>query len=178
MKHYGGIIDEFITKASWAAYCGSEADSSSFEKLDSLTLEHLFPEGVHNQNMARCCLSGLWLLYNFLDRSHDISQEIKTPEGSFWHAIMHRIEQDFWNSKYWYSQVGDHPVIDELSQHAAKLVVGAEQTSAIHCGSWSVDGFVDLCEAERGTNGIAQSLACVEWMTLFDFCYKGAGGKQ
>ncbi len=63
-----------------------------------------------DRNMAEACLAGLWLLHNQLDRSHRLSQEIHTPTGSLWHAIMHRREGDYDNAKYWLRQVGDHPV--------------------------------------------------------------------
>lgn len=60
------------------------------------------------------CESGLWLLAGDLDRSHIISQDDHSPEGSFWHAIMHRREGDFSNSKYWFRRVGDHSLFDQL----------------------------------------------------------------
>ena len=46
----------------------------------------------------------LWL-YGFLDESHSIAQGIDSAEGSYWHALMHRSEGDFSNSKYWYRRV-------------------------------------------------------------------------
>ena len=71
--------------------------------------------------MAACCIAGVWLLHDFLDESHTISQGIDTPSGSFWHAIMHRREGDFSNAKYWFRRVGQHPVFDALGQRAAEL---------------------------------------------------------
>src|SRR3972149_251074 len=47
-----------------------------------------------DRDMAACCLAGAWLLYDYLDNSHTISQSIKTHTGSFWHGIMHRREGD------------------------------------------------------------------------------------
>src|SRR5947209_3766436 len=69
------------------------------------------PLAVSDDAMARACLGGLWLRFDFLDESHKISQEIETPTGSFWHAIMHRREGDFANSKYWWRRVGKHPAL-------------------------------------------------------------------
>src|SRR5947209_20388135 len=68
--------------------------------LRALTPDMLFPKGVGDRQMARACLAGLWLLHDFLDESHEISQEISTPFGSYWHGIMHRRELDFANAKY------------------------------------------------------------------------------
>lgn len=56
--------------------------------------------------------AGLWLYVDELERSHEISQNLPSPLGSLWHAIMHRREGDFSNSKYWYRQAGTHPLPD------------------------------------------------------------------
>ena len=50
----------------------------------------LAPAAAVDNDMAQCCVSGLWLLYDFLDESHVISQDINTTTGSYWHGIMHR----------------------------------------------------------------------------------------
>src|SRR5436853_177494 len=80
-------------------------------------------------DMAACCIAGVWLLHDYLDESHKISQAIDTTSGSFWHAIMHRREGDFSNAKYWFRHVGTHPVFDAIGQRAAELaaVRGQEQ---------------------------------------------------
>src|SRR5262245_31217087 len=69
-----------------------------------------------DRRLADCCRAGLWLAFGFLDQSHEISQGIETAEGSYWHALMHRREPDFGNSKYWFRQLGTHPVYAELAQ--------------------------------------------------------------
>jgi hypothetical protein len=42
---------------------------------------------VADADMAAACRSGLWLAFNYLDESHEISQGLHTAEGSFWHAL-------------------------------------------------------------------------------------------
>ena len=71
------------------------------------------PRKLADRDMARACLCGLWLAHNYLDESHRISQEIENPTGSFWHAIMHRREGDYSNSKYWFRRVGRQDVPGE-----------------------------------------------------------------
>src|SRR5262245_30984412 len=61
--------------------------------------------GTADEDMASACQAGLWLAFDFLFESHAISQELHTPEGSFWHAIMHSREPDASNSKYWWRRV-------------------------------------------------------------------------
>ncbi len=55
--------------------------------------------------------AGLWLYVDDLDRSHVISQSIKDKTGSYWHAIMHRREGDFSNSRYWHNRAAEHPLL-------------------------------------------------------------------
>src|SRR5437868_4066766 len=78
-------------------------------------------------DLPPACAAGLWLYFDFLDESHAISQELDTPEGSYWHAIMHRREPDAWNSKYWWRKVGPHPVLARLREEAP--AVGYEFTT-------------------------------------------------
>lgn len=66
-------------------------------------------------------VAGLWLLAGELDRSHDISQNLDSATGSYWHGIMHRREGDFTNAKYWMRRAAGHPAIEELASHIASL---------------------------------------------------------
>lgn len=43
-------------------------------------------------------LSGEW------DRSHKIVQDIDNSTASWIHAVLHKIEGDEWNSRYWYAK--------------------------------------------------------------------------
>lgn len=121
---------------------------------------------VVDPDAARACLAGLWLYFDYLDESHAVSQELHTPEGSFWHAVMHRREPDAFNAKYWWRRVGRHPVLDRLRAAAGD---GRYTTP---------EAFVDECERVRGTNTPAEEAArrvqLVEWCLLFDHCYRGA----
>ena len=67
---------------------------------------------------ALAAVSGLLLWNGNLDRSHTISQGIENPTGSYWHGIMHRMEGDYWNAKYWFRRVGRHPAMSRLRDAA------------------------------------------------------------
>ncbi|HBE63603.1 MAG TPA: hypothetical protein DDX19_12870 [Rhodopirellula baltica] len=71
--------------------------------------------------------SGLWLLAGDLDRSHTISQDESSSEGSFWHGIMHRREGDFGNAKYWFHRVGRHSILSDLSGMYPELHSDADE---------------------------------------------------
>ena len=120
--------------------------------------------------MAGACLAGLWLRFNCLDESHGVSQELHTPEGSFWHAILHRREPDPGNSKFWWRSVGSHPVLRQL----------VEQAPALGYGYTDPFTFVDYCERMRGKGGndeqVAERVQELEWRLLFDWCCRRAVG--
>lgn len=105
--------------------------------------------------LTSASLAGLWLLAGDLEASHEISQSDHSPEGSFWHGIMHRREGDFGNAKYWFRRVGRHEVLDQL----VRTDYGAP------------DRFVDRCEqASDATSQSLVSLQWLEWQHLFFAC--------
>jgi hypothetical protein len=113
-----------------------------------------------------------WLLYaGFGTECHSVAQDLASREGSYWHAIYHRMEPDAWNSKYWFRQVGSHPVFPALARRAAQ--------AGWNSGSyWDPSKFVDFVmqsierqdevQIER-----AQSIQLAEWELLFEFCVSG-----
>jgi hypothetical protein len=154
-------------------------------ELQALSLEDVFSgQSVADRNAAAACLSGLWLLHDFLDESHTISQSITTPTGSYWHGIMHRREPDYSNAKYWFRRVGEHPVFDELGRVAADLTgpkATSEAARSLQLGTdWDPFAFVDLCQSvgagRSELDQICRELARAEWELLFDFSYRKALG--
>ena len=130
--------------------------------------------------MAAACRAALWLYHNFLDESHAISQELHTPTGSYWHALMHRREPDFSNAAYWFRRVGSHPVYDALRPAAAELATDAPPDAAFlrTQAAWEPFAFVDLCAAalvgRANCEPLCQQIQKREWELLFDWCYRQA----
>jgi hypothetical protein len=120
----------------------------------------------HSRSTAPLVRCGLWLLCGDLNASHEISQTVETPDGSFWHGIMHRREGDFWNSKYWFRRVGKHPALAAL----AATPYGDAQK------------FVDRCEAVSGSDHAAQAnlmeLQWREWQELFAHTVQAASAAK
>jgi hypothetical protein len=133
-----------------------------------------------DRDMATACQAGLWLAFDFLDEAHTISQELLTAEGSYWHALMHRREPDFSNSKYWFRRVGAHPVYDSLGHEAALLAAGAPARAAFlgTQADWDPFAFVDLCEAsydeKAPCHNLCRQVQRVEWELLFARCFRRA----
>lgn len=145
--------------------------------LANLTIEQLCDGSpVRDAAAARCCLAGLWLWNDFLEESHRISQGIDTPEGSYWHGIMHRREPDPGNAKYWFRLVGNHPVFPRLAAKAAQLSAGG-MTVTNDC--WDPAAFIDWsCRLAAGSDEEQQAreIAAVEWRLLFAHCMRRACG--
>lgn len=153
--------------------------------LEAMSIETAFADRrVADRQMAELCLGAVWLLHDFLDQSHHISQGVETPTGSYWHGIMHRREPDYGNAKYWFRRVGGHPIHAELHR-AARALAGQTPDDAAAAllaqGSWDAFGFVDLCQ-EAASGGSQAETLCRriqqrEWELLFDFCYQRAVGQ-
>ena len=139
------------------------------------------PRQVVDPSMALACHAGLWLAHNFLDESHEISQQIETPTGSFWHAIMHRREGDFDNAAYWFRRVREHAIYQPLGAAVAAGEASDPQLASLTpAGHWDPLAFVQLVRSVvTGRTGKPTAAACrriarLEWQLLWDFCYQQA----
>ena len=110
------------------------ATHDAADRLRMLKPEQLLTKPVASLPDAKGLLAGLWLWHDWLDSSHTISQDIHTPTGSFWHAIMHRREGDFCNAKYWYARCQRHPTLAAMAPTPTTSSIPCRPTSAC-CGS-------------------------------------------
>jgi len=170
---YGGLV---VKGDGW---------KPAWDMLRRLTPQGLLAGPLHSERHARAMLAGLWLWHDWLDESHQISQNLETATGSFWHAIMHRREGDFSNAKYWYARCRHHPALAQIPAMArATLGAGATTTAPLHDllkGEWDPDGFVDVVEAvhRKGDDPLhatAVKLQQIEWKALFAHCAQRAAG--
>lgn len=134
------------------------------QRLQAASAERLFPRS----RSARAAFSGLWLYFSCREEAHTIAQDIAAPEGSYWHAIVHRQEPDPSNAAYWFRQVGAHPIFASLAQRAREtgLDLGAR---------WDPFAFIEICERARSQPASqlerqALQVQTIEWQLLFDYC--------
>lgn len=150
-------------------------NASVRQLLQNATPEAVAPDAPSNE-LAACCLSALWLWHDFLDESHEISQDLPSAEGSYWHGIMHRKEPDYSNAKYWYRRVGDHPIFPSLLQRVRNITAPKSRAAQqlADGGDWDPYAFVDLCASAARSGDdteFSQAVAWAEWELLFDYCY-------
>jgi hypothetical protein len=177
-ENYGKFFSDLIDPQRLNDLGPGHADDKSKEKISSINLEQAFEhDKIKNTNYSNACLAGIWLHHDFLDESHTVSQNILTTSGSFWHGIMHRREGDYWNSKYWFRQVGDHPIFSFI-QSGVSQIDSSTRLSELHRKSWDPFLFVDMVQKYIGTDSdqedLCKKIQRLEWQILFDYCYQQA----
>lgn len=150
---------------------GSCSSEEAARRLREASPRGLFPKA----RASEAALSGLWLYFSCLEESHQLSQEISTPEGSFWHGIMHRQEPDAGNAAYWFRRTGRHPVFEPLREEAAGILAEYPAINFRLGTAWDPFDFIDLCERARRKPGsseeeAAKKIQLTEWQLLFDYC--------
>jgi hypothetical protein len=160
------------------------APAQARELLDGVEAGQLVEGIVTSQAHASMMLAALWLWHDGLDECHRIVQDKPDATGSFWHAIMHRREGDFSNSKYWYARCANHPALDVLGAQAGAVVnsMPADRSLLrVVMRGFDPNALVDLAEEVRDRPNderyrAAVSLQQLEWRILFDHCVRLAVG--
>jgi hypothetical protein len=143
--------------------------------LMSIDSAKLFP---HARD-ARAALSGLLLLAGQWDLSHEVSQTVASREGSYWHAIAHRIEPDSSNAAYWFTRVGEHPIFNPLREESAALLAASKTNwrlgTELHQKNWDTNLFAKWCDEARKLPAsekyrVAREIQQAECNLLFTWC--------
>lgn len=150
---------------------GRCSSPEALAKLQTSTSAALFP----NSRAPEAALGALYLYFSCLDQAHEIAQSVDSPEGAYWHGVVHRQEPDPGNAGYWFRQVPTHPVFPELGA-AAKSI-------GVLDGRWDPIQFVEICERARRQPGsplerMAIETQRAEWQLLFDYCAHNESGAE
>ena len=116
-------------------------------------------------------VAGLWLYVDELDKAHAACQDLNTPTGAFWHAIMHRREGDFSNAKYWFRRAVKHPALGRID------LTGGGAGSGTAVAAYDAQALVDRVEQAHRSGDADNYPALVaaqkkEGKALFGWCVK------
>jgi hypothetical protein len=150
-----------------AASCG---DSDKSLLLSSP--RDLFP----SSRAPDASLAGLLLYLNCWEEAHNIAQDIPTPEGSYWHAVIHRMEPDAGNSGYWFRHVGRHAIFPDLQMRAEAIARQHPEAGYQSSAEWDPFRFIDFCERANAQPGSENEQAAIEiqqaeWELLMQWCH-------
>lgn len=134
---------------------------------------------------ATALRAGLFQWHDALDESHECSQSIEGQgrhrAGDYWHAIMHRREPDYGNSKYWFRRVGSHLIFPELARRAESIITVSlpDWKDRLLRNGWDPFAFADLCEVVAGKNqpereAAAEAIQEIEMLLLLGSTYQDA----
>jgi hypothetical protein len=144
-------------------------------------------ERIHVANAKGATLTalraGLFLLNDLFDESHACSQSIEGEgryhTGDYWHAILHRREPDYGNSKYWFRRVGKHPIFTDLAMGVEHRLQRSAISNPLANGAWDPFAFVDLCAAAESDPVLkewCEQVQYLEMLLLLEFSYREAAG--
>jgi hypothetical protein len=130
----------------------------------------LVADAVSHPALARRpdLVAGLWLYVDELDKSHDACQDLDTPTGAYWHAIVHRREGDFANAKYWFRRAANHPALDLIDLTGGGA--GSGTAVAAYDPHETVDRVQRAVDRDDPTNPALASVQHKEWKALFNWC--------
>ncbi len=159
----------------------NSVSSQFIKKIRSLSDQDLCGGSVKNHDFAQAARAGLLLATGGLEEAHRIVQELETSEAYYWHGIVHRREPDWSNAQYWFRQLGDHPVFNELTRvinHATSPIKETEN-AIFPSKAWDPFRFIDLCkDCEKGARSerMVELLALqqCEIEMLLDYCMRKA----
>jgi hypothetical protein len=104
---------------------------------------------------AKCIRSLLYLAAGGVDQAHRIVQEISTSDAAYIHGIIHRIDDDFDNARYWFRRAGMQPATAEMYRRAA-----ANSLTVAGHPIWDPLLVTDMVETSR-TAGVTQELRAI-----------------
>lgn len=187
------VAQTFYNRKPYQSLAPTEIwDHQLDERIQNATNEQLIGERTAREEDITALRSGLHLWNDSLTLSHTLAQDVENQTGSYWHGIMHRMEPDYSNSKYWFRLTGKHPVFPLLQQKFVEFVrqhEGEYASSRIWAGlekmaeksEWDPFTFIDLVEMAAGEPHDAavealQQIQRFEMLLLLNDTHERCGG--
>lgn len=91
----------------------------------------------------------LWLRVGRIDQAHMIVQDATAGIDAYIHGVVHRLEGDYWNSKYWFRQVRDPSLVQKVISEVESKSKQAGLATGL-AKQFDPSQFVDTCERVLG----------------------------
>ena len=125
----------------------------------------------------------MWVRIGQIDPAHRIVESATRGLEAYIHGVIHRIEGDYWNAKYWFRQVRTPQLVGSLNRH----ILSRSPSGYLYpwgTAEFDPSAFVDVCESMACTRAVSsdsssrefkalQVLALAEWEGLL--CQVEAG---
>jgi hypothetical protein len=128
----------FVLKLPRVSASDPEADSELISFLKEADLQRL---GGYSPDVVPFVRSLLLLAAGDLETSHRLVQDRPTADGNYLHGLVHRIEGDFGNARYWFRRTPVHPTAAEIYRRAA-----ANIEKVANCTTWDPVWVTDWVE--------------------------------
>jgi hypothetical protein len=170
-------------------------NASLDDQIEAMSAEAVAGGRQSGQIYALAFKAGLHLWNDSLDKSHTLSQHIENDTGSYWHGIMHRMEPDYSNAKYWFRQVGAHPAFAALQARASQYLHNEARLAAVDSGEigsllnnmsqqsvWDPYMFIDAIQMQESgtypedTRNLLENIQRLEIAVLLQYSYKQSCG--
>jgi hypothetical protein len=172
VSHISELVDK-MTANKLALSPNQIADEQLEQELTRLTerVQQQVKTGLVSRERSQAALaliSGLHLWNGSLDNSHTISQDLENRTGSYLHGILHRMEPDFSNAKYWFRMAGGHPAGELLQQKTLELLrEPASGNEALYRRfmqktAWHPELLTDMVEEASQTHSTGDDVALLE----------------
>jgi hypothetical protein len=150
--------------------CGPCASEEARRELSRMNPAALFPKCREPE----APMAGLWLYFSCFEEAHRLIDDPRTPDGVYWHAILHRQEPDDGNAAYWFRRLGRHPLFEPLAEESRSILTGLPKAE-LRVGRWDPFAFIAYCGRARQQPGTPQEQTAMEiqraeWQLLFDHC--------
>ena len=142
------------------------AGTLSLKALRALTEQY---PGAFEGPRGQVALGLLFLWHDHWEEAHHIAQSDEgEADHDLLHAIVHRKENDFANSTYWFREAGQNPALKLIGIRTANLLVESElRASILPEGKWSANGF--LTAVRRGKpDPLLRALQAEEIIAFFE----------
>jgi len=107
----------------------------------------------------------LYLRIGQMEPSHSNVQDAQRSIGAYIHGVLHRMEGDYWNAKYWFDRVRDPRLLDRIRD----LIREFSHAQGSVLEDWG--GPLRLTDACKNRGSVSQDelaqLAFLEWQALW-----------